>query len=221
MNSDKDHKRYFFIKRIIDLFFVFTLGIILFPVYIVAAIAIKLDSPGPVFADTPPRVGKDGEKFHIYKFRSMIVNAHKLLREDPRYKELYEKYKKGSYKLSIDEDPRITPVGKFIRKYSIDEIPQLINVLKGEMSFVGFRAYYPDELKEQQKRHPETKKIMKKVLSVKPGMTGLWQVSGRSEVDFDKRVALDAYYGERKSILLDIWIILRTPWVVVSGKGSV
>lgn len=216
-----ENKTYFIIKRIMDLVLAVILTIGLAPVYIIAAIAIKLDSPGPVFADTPSRLGQNGKQFHLYKFRSMIVNAHQLLRVDPRFKELYEKYKKGSYKLSIKEDPRITRVGRLIRKYSIDEVPQLINVFKGEMSIIGPRAYYPDELKEQQRKHPKAKKIVKKVLSVKPGITGLWQVSGRSKIDFDKRIALDAYYAEKKSILLDISIIFKTPWVVITGKGSV
>jgi lipopolysaccharide/colanic/teichoic acid biosynthesis glycosyltransferase len=118
------------------------------------AIAIKLDSKGPVFADVPERVGQGGKKFKMYKFRSMIQNAHVLLRTDRRFKELYEEYKKSSYKLR--NDPRITKVGKFIRKHSLDEIPQLFNVLKGEMSLVGPRAYYPDELENQQKEHPNT-----------------------------------------------------------------
>jgi len=112
-------------------------------------------------------------------------------------------------------------VGKIIRRYSIDEIPQFINVLKGEMSIVGPRAYYPDELVEQQKRYPHTEKLVKEVLSVKPGITGFWQVSGRSEINFDKRIEMDAYYARKKSLLFDILIILKTPWAMISGKGAV
>ena len=149
----------------------------------------------------------------------MIINAHKLLHTDPRFKKLYKEYRKSSYKLY--DDPRITRIGKFIRKHSIDEIPQLINVLKGEMSIVGPRPYYPDELEEQQKRYPQTKELVKEVLSVKPGISGFWQVSGRSEVNFDKRIEMDAYYAKKKSILLDVLILLKTPWVMLSGKGAV
>jgi len=149
----------------------------------------------------------------------MIVDAHKLLRTDPRFKKLYREYKKSSYKLF--EDPRITLVGKFIRKHSIDEIPQLLNVLKGEMSIVGPRPYYPDELREQQKQYPHTKELVNEVLSVKPGITGFWQVSGRSAVNFDKRIEMDAYYARKRSILLDILILLKTPWIMISGKGAV
>lgn len=189
------------------------------PICILTAIAIKIDSPGPVFADTPPRVGKDGKLFRLYKFRSMIVNAHKLLRTDPRFKKLYEEYKKSSYKLK--NDPRVTRVGRFIRRHSIDEIPQLINVLKGEMSIIGPRPYYPDELEEQQKKYPHTRKYVREVLKVKPGITGLWQVSGRSEINFDKRIKLDAKYAQKKSILLDLVILLKTPWAMISGKGAI
>ena len=149
----------------------------------------------------------------------MVINAHHLLRNDTKFKDLYEEYKEGSYKLK--KDPRITRVGKFIRKHSIDEIPQLLNVLRGEMSIVGPRAYYPDELAAQQKKYPHTRDLVKKVLSVKPGITGLWQVSGRSDVNFDKRVAIDADYVDNMSLWSDARIILKTPWAMISGRGAV
>jgi Sugar transferases involved in lipopolysaccharide synthesis len=208
-----------FLKRILDIIFSLILIILFFPLSLIIAILIKLDSPGPVFADVPERVGQNGKKFKMYKFRSMISNAHYLLRTDKRFKKLYEEYKRGSYKLK--NDPRITRVGKFIRKHSLDEIPQLLNVLKGEMSLVGPRAYYPDELNHQQEKFPQTKPLVKKVLSVKPGITGLWQVSGRSEVNFDKRIVLDATYVDQLSLFNDLKIILKTPWVMISGKGAV
>ena len=149
----------------------------------------------------------------------MIVNAYYLLKTDPKFKEAYEEQQKGgNYK--IKNDPRITGVGKFIRKYSLDEIPQLVNVLKGEMSLVGPRPYYPEELEKQQKIYPQTKHLVQEVLSVKPGITGYWQVSGRSEVKFDKRIQMDADYALKKSVLLDLWIILMTPWAMISGKGA-
>lgn len=206
-------------KRMIDILGSIILGILFLPICVLTAIAIKLDSKGPVLADTPERVGKDGKLFKLYKFRSMIVNAHNLLRTDPKFAKLYRKYKKGGYKLK--DDPRVTRVGRFIRKHSIDEIPQLINVLKGEMSLVGPRPYYPDELKEQQKKYPQTKKLVKYVLSVKPGITGIWQVSGRSEINFDKRMEMDASYVRQCSLLLDMIILLKSPWVMITGKGAV
>ena len=210
---------YFSVKRVIDLILAIFLLIITLPVWILTAIAIKIESPeGPVFADVPPRVGKNGQLFKIYKFRSMIPNAHQLLRTDPRFKKLYEGYKNNSYKLN--NDPRVTRVGNFIRKYSIDELPQLINVLKGEMSVVGPRPYYADELAEQTKKYPHTKNLIKKTLEVKPGITGLWQVSGRSEVDFEERIALDARYAQRRNLLDDVVILLKSPWAVLSGKGA-
>lgn len=209
---------YDFIKRIMDMVWATILIILFLPLGILTAVAIKLDSSGPIFADTPARVGKNGKLFKMYKFRSMVQNAHQLLRFDPEMKQLYEKYKKSSYKLK--KDPRITRVGKFIRKHSIDEIPQLINVLKGEMSIVGPRPYYPDELAEQQEKYPHTKELVKIVLQTSPGITGDWQVSGRSEVNFDKRIKMDAEYVMRKSIVYDIIILLKTPWAMISGKGA-
>ncbi len=206
-------------KRIIDLIGALILLILFAPVILVTAICIKLDSEGPILADTPRRVGKGGKLFYLYKFRSMIVNAHYLLRTDPRFRRLYQEYKQSSYKLHAD--PRVTKVGKFIRKHSIDEIPQFINVLNGSMSLVGPRPYYPDELEEQTAKYPQTKKLLKDVLSVKPGVTGYWQVSGRSEINFDKRIEMDAYYARKKSILVDVLILLKTPWTMISGKNAI
>ena len=206
-------------KRAIDIAGSVCLGMLFFPVALVTAIAIKTDSPGSIFADKPRRVGKNGSLFRIYKFRSMIVNAHKKLRTDPKFSALYTEYKRNSYKLK--EDPRVTRVGKFIRKHSLDEIPQLVNVLRGEMSLVGPRPYYQDELVQQQKKYPHTKHMVAVVLSAKPGITGYWQVSGRSEGNFDKRIKMDADYVSRRSILFEIGILLKSPWAMISGKGAV
>jgi exopolysaccharide production protein ExoY len=219
-NSNKQIENYdILIKRTLDIFGSIFLLILFSPVFILLSILIKLDSPGPIFADTPERVGKKGKLFKMYKFRSMIENAHMLLRKDPKLKSLYEQYKKNSYKLV--KDPRVTKLGRFIRKHSLDELPQILNVLKGNMSLVGPRAYYPDELVNQQKKYPKTRKLVKKVLSIKPGITGYWQVSGRSEVNFDKRIAMDAVYVEKRSLWYDIRILLMTPWAMISGKGAV
>lgn len=208
-----------YLKRFIDIILSLILIVIFCPIGLLISCFIKIDSDGPVFADVPERVGKNKGRFKMYKFRSMIVNAHHLLRTDPRFKTLFSEYKKGSYKLQ--RDPRITSVGRFIRKHSLDELPQLINVLRGEMSLVGPRAYYPDELEEQQKKYPKTQPMVKKVLSVKPGITGLWQVSGRSEINFDKRIALDARYVDSISLVQDIKIILKTPIVMITGRGAI
>ena len=205
-------------KRVLDIFLAIILLIVFAPVFILAPILIKLDSPGPVFADIPKRVGKDKKLFRMYKFRTMIANAHQLLRTDPKFRKLYEEYKKHSYKLK--DDPRVTRVGKILRRFSLDELPQVFNVLKGEMSIVGPRAYYPDELEEQQKVYPQTKKYVEELLKIKPGITGYWQVHGRSEINFDKRVEMDAWYARQRSILEDLKIILKTPWAMISGKGA-
>ena len=207
-------------KRLIDIVGSVFLLIIFSPLLVISAVAIKLTSPGPILADTPKRVGRDGKLFYPYKFHSMIVNAYTLLKTDPRFKKAYEEQQKsGKYK--IMKDPRVTPVGKIIRKHSIDEIPQLFNVLKGEMSIVGPRPYYSEELEKQQKIYPKTKELVKEVLKVKPGITGFWQVSGRSDVNFDKRIEMDAYYARKRSIFLDILVLLKTPWTMISGKGAV
>ena len=140
---------YAYIKRLIDIVGSTILGVFFLPIAAVTALAIKLDTRGPVLADTPQRVGKNGTLFKLYKFRSMVVNAHSRLRTDPKLAQLYSQYKRNSYKLK--EDPRVTRVGRFIRKHSLDEIPQLLNVFAGDMSLVGPRPYYPDELAEQQR----------------------------------------------------------------------
>lgn len=209
---------YDFLKRLIDIIGA-TIGLILLsPIFLVSILAIKLNSNGPVLADAPMRVGRHGQLFKMYKFRSMVVGAFEILKKNP---ELYKKYKQNSYKLSIDEDPRITKVGKFIRKTSVDELPQLLNIIKGEMSLVGPRAYYPFELEDQQRKYPKSREFVKIILSAKPGLTGVWQVSGRSEINFDKRVEMDAQYVQRRSIFYDIYLILKTVPVVLLGTGAV
>lgn len=214
----KKSSLYEFTKRMMDIMLSLFLLIIFFPIILIVVLAIIIDSRGPILADTPERVGKNGTRFKMYKFRSMIQNAHEILRENPKYAQLFEEYKKGSFKLK--DDPRITRVGHFIRKHSLDEVPQLVNVLKGEMSVVGPRAYYPDELREQQKKYPNTQDAVKIVLSVRPGATGFWQVSGRSEINFDKRIQMDADYVRKRSVLYDLWIITKTPWAMITGKGA-
>jgi len=210
---------YSFLKRLLDIAIALSALILLSPVFVVIAFLIKLDSKGPVIADIPPRVGKNGKLFKMYKFRSMVAGAHDLLHNDPKFKTLLEEYQRNSYK--INEDPRVTHIGRFLRKTSLDELPQFINVIKGDMSFVGHRAYYDFELEEQQKKFPESREYVKIILSSKPGITGLWQVSGRSNINFDKRVEMDAQYAQRRSILYDLWIIIKTIPAVLTTRGAV
>lgn len=207
---------YGFWKRLLDIIGSVAGIILTLPLMLLVAILIKLDSEGPVFADIPRRVGKEGKLFKMYKFRSMISGAHDMLYNDPQ---LLRRYKQNSYK--IYNDPRITRIGGILRKVSVDELPQLFNIFRGEMSLVGPRAYYPDELEEQQKKYPQTERFVKIILQAKPGLTGVWQISGRSEINFDKRVEIDAEYVMKKSIRNDIWIILQTVPAVLSGRGAV
>ena len=155
------------LKRALDIIYAIVLGIVFGPACLVTAIAIKLETPnGPVFADIPNRVGKDGRLFKLYKFRSMIPDAHVLLKSDPKFRELYDEYKKSSFKLY--DDPRVTRVGKFIRKFSIDEVPQIFNIFRGEMSLIGPRPYFADELEDQQKSIPKPKNWSKKLCRSAP-----------------------------------------------------
>lgn len=215
--------KYETVKRLMDVAGATILLVLFSPIMIVTALAIKLTSEGPVLVEKNnshmKRLGKNRKLFRLYKFRSMLYQADILERTDPRFKHVFvEKHTGGAYKPK--NDTRITSVGKFIRKHSIDEMPQLLNVLKGEMSLVGPRAYLPDELVEQQEKFPGTEKFVEEMLTVKPGITGYWQVTGRSSVNFDKRIEMDAYYARKKSILFDILIILKTPWAMVTGKGA-
>lgn len=220
MNKPFSGKYYYlYLKRVVDIVGALFLLFLFSPLILLISLLIKLGSKGPILADVPERIGENGKKFKMFKFRSMINNAHFLLRTDPRLKQLFEEYKRSSYKLK--KDPRVTRVGKFIRKHSFDEIPQLINVIKGEMSLVGPRAYYPDELSNQLSKYPHTKKLVNNVLSVKPGITGLWQVTGRSEINFDKRIMIDDGYVKNMSLWSDLKIMLLTPIVMISGRGAV
>lgn len=204
-------------KRILDILGGIV-GLILFsPVMIPIALFIKLVSPkGPVFADMKKRVGKDGKEFRMYKFRTMREGAQEWLKSQP---ELYKKYQENGYKL--DPDPRLIKGGSVIRKFSIDEMPQFLNILFGSMSVVGPRAYFKYELEEQIQRFPQTSEDIDTALTVKPGLTGPWQIGGRSDVGFVRRIKMDAEYAKSRSLLYDIKIILKTPLVVITGKGAV
>lgn len=211
-------------KRTVDLVGSILLLIIFSPIMILTAVLIKLTSKGPIFVEKTNshmrRMGKAGKIFRLFKFRSMLVGGDILEKTDPKYRIAYiEKHKHGNYKPK--NDPRITPVGKFIRKYSIDEMPQLLNVLLGDMSLVGPRPYLEEELEEQTEKYPGTERFVKEMHKVKPGITGYWQVTGRSDVNFDKRIEMDAYYANKKSILFDILIMLKTPWAMITGRGAV
>lgn len=156
------------------------------------------------------RYGRNGKLFWIYKFRSMVVNADEILKQNPM---LYKKYLKNNYKLEPDEDRRITRLGRFLRRTSLDEVPQLINVLIGDMSLVGPRPVVEEELKEYKHKKQD-------FLAVKPGMTGYWQVCGRSNVGYPERVALELHYVYNQSMFLDMKILFLTFFVVFFKKGA-
>lgn len=193
------------IKRFIDIVGSLIGCMILLVLVLIFGPLIKLESEGPVFF-SQERVGRNGRIFRIYKFRSMVQDA------EERKKELYDKNQMSGYVFKLEDDPRITKVGRFMRKTSIDEFPQFINVLKGDMSLVGTRPPTVDEFKKYSLNH-------KKRLSFRPGLTGLWQVSGRNDIsDFEEIVALDIEYIDNWSILLDIKILLKTIPAMFSGK---
>lgn len=194
-------------KRLLDVIGSLVGMVLLGIATIFVAPAIKMESPGPVFFGQT-RIGKNGRQFKFYKFRSMYQDAEK------RKKELIEKNEVQGLMFKMTDDPRITKVGKFIRKTSIDELPQFWNVLKGDMSLVGTRPPTVDEFEQYEAKH-------KCRLSMTPGLTGLWQISGRSDIkDFDEVVELDMQYIDNWTITKDIKIIIKTVWVVLTGHGS-
>lgn len=201
------------LKRSLDIAVALLLSLIFLPIWLIVPALIVLTSPGPILY-RHKRVGKDGKEFFMYKFRSMVVEADEILHKQD--KALLKKFKAGDWKLEAKDDPRITPLGRILRSLTIDEFPQIYNVLVGDMSMVGPRAYLKRELTEQVKKYPITKKHMDMVMKVKPGITGLWQVSGRNEVTFDKRAALDAQYVKDMSLWTDLTILFQTPKAMIS-----
>ena len=184
---------YLFFKRLFDISISLVGMIVLVIVTIILAIFYSFGkNKGKIFF-SQERIGLNGKRFKIYKYRSMVENAQEILKKDPK---LYKKYIENSYKLLPEEDPRMTRLGRFIRKHSIDEIPQFINILKGDMSFIGPRPVIAEELLQYGERAP-------KFLSVKPGATGWWQVSGRSEVGYPERCDVELYYVDNCSLKLD------------------
>ncbi len=204
------------VKRTFDVVFSTFVLVFGFPFYTLIALLIKLTSSGPILF-VQERVGKDGKAFRLYKFRTMSNHnnddAHRVFTENFIKGEMSGENGTEKKLFKIDKDPRITSIGKFLRRTGLDELPQFINVFKGEMTVVGPRPPVIYEYYHYQEWH-------KKRLVVKPGLTGLWQVSGRSAVPFDEMVMLDLYYIENWSLLLDSKIILRTVPVMLSGTGG-
>ncbi len=203
------------IKRVLDVIGSLIALTIFAPIFIVIAVLVKISSAGSVFF-CQKRVGQYGKEFRFLKFRTMYAN------NDPRiHQEFVAKlitgngdFKQGNGSYKLTNDPRITPLGRFLRKSSLDELPQLVNVLRGQMSLVGPRPPLPYEYERYQAWH------RRRVLELKPGMTGLWQVEGRSRTTFDEMVRMDLKYARKRSLWLDLKILLQTPRAVLTGRGA-
>ncbi|MDR1618270.1 MAG: undecaprenyl-phosphate galactose phosphotransferase WbaP, partial [Treponema sp.] len=198
------------IKRVMDLSLVIIGGIILLPLFLLIAILVKLSSPGPVIYGHV-RLGQNGRPFKAWKFRSMVSDADERLRKLLESDEEIRREWESGHKLK--DDPRVTKIGKILRQTSLDEFPQLVNILKGEMSLVGPRPIVETEVEKYGEDFG-------RIFSVKPGLTGLWQVSGRSDTDYAERISFDTYYLQSWSMWLDIWVLLKTAGVVLRGKGA-
>ncbi len=204
---------YTFTKRLIDLAASIILILLFLPIWVLIPILIRLESNGPILF-LQERVGKGGKIFKIIKFRSMIEEADEYWKKNPA---LYEKFKNASWKLTLEEDPRVTKLGKVLRQTSIDEFPQVFNILLGSMSLVGPRPCRENEIKDAIKRYgKKIKTYVDESLKVKPGLTGMWQVSGRNDVGWVDRVKMDAGYAKRQNIIDDLTIILKTPLAMIS-----
>lgn len=198
---------YFYFKRIFDFLVSLFALVILSPFFLAIAIVIKIDSKGSVFFKHK-RIGKNGKYIYIYKFRTMVENAEELIKKfDKKQMKEFEK------NFKLENDPRITRVGKFLRKTSLDELPQLINILKGDMSLVGPRPVVDGEIDKYGFKK-------NKFLSVTPGLTGYWACNGRSDIDYDKRIEMELYYVDHCSLILDIKIILKTVVAVIKKEGA-
>lgn len=199
-----------FTKRLFDVIFSLSVLILFFPLYLILATLIAISSPGPIFY-VQERVGKNYKPFGCLKFRTMVYNADDLLSDlmttSPHLREEFE----DNFKLK--QDPRITAIGKFLRLTSLDEFPQFWNVLKGDMSVVGPRPLVPEEL-------PKYGRYMDKVLTIQPGITGLWQVSGRNDIPYEQRVQIDVYYVNARNLWLDLWIVFKTIGVIIFPKNN-
>jgi Undecaprenyl-phosphate galactose phosphotransferase WbaP len=199
-----------FAKRLFDIVFSLLVLILFSPVYLILALLIALSSEGPIFY-VQERIGQNYKPFHCIKFRTMVTNADEVLVQmmetSPQLRQEFE----SSFKLK--KDPRITKIGRFLRITSLDEFPQFWNVLKGDMSVVGPRPLVAEEL-------PKYGQHIEQVLTIKPGITGLWQVSGRNDIPYPRRVQIDLHYVKSRTLWLDLWIILKTIDVVIIPNNN-
>ena len=194
-----------FYKRCFDIVFSASVLLVFSPLYLILAICVYWCSPGPIFY-SQERIGKNFKRFQCSKFRTMVVNADQVLAE--LLANSPEKQQEFAETFKLKNDPRITWIGKFLRVTSLDELPQFWNVLKGDMSVVGPRPLVPEEVYKYGNK-------MERVLTIKPGITGLWQVSGRNDIPYSQRVLIDVYYVSHHNPVLDLWIVLKTVGVVL------
>lgn len=201
-------KLYIKIKRMLDIILSIIALILLSPIFLIISIAIKLDSKGKVIFKHK-RIGKNGKEIYIYKFRTMVENAEEIMKTftPEQMKEFKENYK-------LANDPRITKVGDFLRKSSLDELPQLLNILKGDLSIIGPRPIVKDELEKYGKNKS-------KFLSVTPGLTGYWAANGRSCINYNQRIEMELYYVENISFKLDLKVFFKTILSVIKRQGAV
>lgn len=206
--ATKESTTYLMIKRLFDIISGLIGIIVLSPVIIAVGIAVKIDSPGKVVFGHE-RIGKNGKKIKVYKFRSMYENSQEI------FESFTEEQKKEYYiNFKLDNDPRITKVGNFLRRTSLDELPQLINIIRGDMSVVGPRPIVDKEVEKYGS-------YFEKFISVMPGLTGYWQANGRSDTTYDERVQMDMYYIDNRSLLMDIKVIFKTFISVIKKEGAV
>ena len=206
-NCEEKTQRYIKIKKVIDCILSAIALIVLSPIYLIIAIAVKIDSPGPVFF-LHTRIGKDGKIIKIYKYRTMVTNAEELIKQftPEQMKEYKENFK-------LENDPRITKVGKFLRKTSLDELPQLMNILKEDLALIGPRPVVKSEL---EKYGENTEKF----LSVTPGLTGNWAASGRSNTTYEERMEMELWYVDNISFITDVKIFFKTIIAVIKKEGA-
>lgn len=193
-------------KRLLDLLLAAVFLIVAAPAFVAIALMIRASGPGPIFYKQR-RLGRNGREFWCLKFRTMVANADEVLRNNPELMRAFEE------NFKIKNDPRITPIGRFLRSTSLDELPQLFNVLLGEMSFIGPRPIVRNEL---EKYGPYGEKL----LTVAPGLGGVWQASGRSEVEYSERVEMDMYYVDHRSLGLDLKLLVLTARAVLKRRGA-
>lgn len=200
-------------KRTIDLIVSTILWILTSPLMLVISFLIKFSDGGEIFVGTPVRYGMEKKSFFMYKFRTMIPNAHtQAMSEEDIKVQLLSNHK-------LEKDIRVTKIGRILRNTDMDELPQLINVILGQMSMVGPRPFYEEEIKYHLEKYPNDIQYFNDIFKAKPGLTGIWQVSGRNEIPFRKRLQMESYYATHPNILKDIYILLKTPFVILTRKG--